>query len=53
MDECAGIDDRAIHMALRREVDHSSRTMLLENGGYGLGIADIRTHQLIARIAFQ
>src|SRR5215469_8484257 len=52
-DECTGVDDRPIHVALRGEVNNRPRTMLIERGSNDFRIADIAAHQSIARMLFK
>ncbi len=53
MDECAGIDDGPIDVALSREVHDGARTMRLECGGDTFGIAYIGAHKLVALVFFE
>src|SRR3989338_10006704 len=53
LDEIFGAVDGTIHMALRREVEDGTRSMLRQQLGDQLCIANIAAHKKVARIILQ
>ena len=53
VDECAGIDDGSIDVALGSKVHDGAGTMLVECSGNRLGVADIGAHKLVALVFFE